>query len=71
MSKLSLLLASGAAFLGYFRIEENFAPPLPLFYVFWGLKILQLPVQPVSHLPGHAGRVLQDGCASCCSRSCL
>ncbi len=40
MWEASLLLASGAAFLGYFRIEENFAPPFPLFYVFWGLKIL-------------------------------
>ena len=38
-----LLIASSVALLGYFRIQEILAPPLPIpSYVYWSLKILAI-----------------------------
>ena len=38
-----LILASIVAFLGYFRLQEILAPPLPIpAYIYWVLKILAI-----------------------------
>lgn len=39
----SFILASYVAFLGYFRIHNILAPPLPIpVYLYWGLKIVAI-----------------------------
>jgi hypothetical protein len=41
--EVSFILASYVAYLGYFRIHEILAPPLPISsFVYWALKILAI-----------------------------
>ncbi|SRR6266498_488851 len=41
--EVSFILASYVAYLGYFRIHEILAPPLPIpSFVYWSLKILAI-----------------------------